>query len=168
MAAQFSESAGKEKRSYASSKTDVKFKKRKMRLWIGQLVESLLLRIQNVLQLQKRDIHQRYLLFTFWIDFLSLFAPFSARRFCVIFHLQFLGAPASIWPRVRCSAGAADGHEVLARTGAVTDCKGRKFIKILLIVVCSDMTIETRYSILEGSFQPDFIFFAEIYWLYVL
>ncbi len=128
-----------------------------MRLLIGQLVKSLLVRIQNVFQPRKRDMHQRYLLFTFWIDILALFAPFSARRFCCSssfrnFSSSMFRRSASICPRVRCSAGAPDGNEVPVRTGTVTNCTGCKFNKILLIVFCSDVPIESRCSILEGSF----------------
>ncbi len=134
MARQFSESAEKEKRRYASSKNGVKFKKWKMRLLIGQIGKSLLLRIQNVFQLRKRDIRQRYLLVTFWLDFLVLFAPFSAKRFCCSSSFRNFSALCHICPTVRRSAGAPDGNEVLVRTGAVTDWTGFKFITILLII----------------------------------
>ncbi len=102
----------------------------KMRLLMGPLVKSLLLRVQSVPERLKRDMHENYFLITFRTDSLTLFAAFRhgddlcvsvVSLPCAVFLLQFFGALPAIFPTVGCSAGASDGNG-----GSCTDRSPRR------------------------------------------
>ncbi len=127
---------------------------------VGKIVITL---IQNVFQLRKRDMVSALLVVHLLNRLPCPLCLFLGKEFLLFLFLpQFASSnfrcSASICPRIRCSAGAPDGNEVLVRTGTVTHWTGCKFIKIFLIGFCSDETIESRCSILEGSFTSRTIF----------